>query len=179
LHGAAPAVAVGRFRGRYTEARLDGTRLGLLLPETYMNRSGESVRAALDGLDLGGAEPERRVVAVYDDLDLTFGRLRIRASGGAGGHRGVASLIDGLASEEFSRVRIGVGRPPPDRDPVDHVLEPFSAAEEEALPAVLSNAAAAIACIASEGVVAAMNAFNAATSADASEKDSATESRRD
>jgi PTH1 family peptidyl-tRNA hydrolase len=134
----------------------------LLLPETYMNRSGESVREAVDGLGLAASQPERHVILVYDDLDLAFGRLRVRAAGGSGGHRGVASVIERLESQEFPRVRIGVGRPPVEGDSVDHVLARFSAAEENALPEVLSRVASAIDYISNEGVVAAMNEFNRA-----------------
>ena len=103
----------------------EGERVLLVKPQTYMNRSGESVKALLGYFR---SAPEDLTV-IYDDLDLAFGRIRIRPTGGAGGHRGILSIMESLAGARFYRVRVGIGRPPEGVDPVDFVLEPFTAQE--------------------------------------------------
>jgi PTH1 family peptidyl-tRNA hydrolase len=123
-----------------------------------MNRSGESVAAALAELPVGDLASDFAVV--IDDLDLPFGRIRIRPSGGAGGHRGLESLIEHLDTRVFPRLRFGIGRPGPDEDPVNHVLSAFSRSEEERLGARIDAAVAALETLLREGVSAAMNQFN-------------------
>lgn len=135
-----------------------GKRIILAKPQLYMNRSGEPVKALLRELR-GGPED---IIVVYDDLDLPFGRIRIRTRGSAGGHRGVASIIASLAGAAFDRVRVGVGRPPPGMDPADYVLDPFSAEEAAELEDVIARAAAAVACVLQDGSQKAMAQFNAA-----------------
>jgi PTH1 family peptidyl-tRNA hydrolase len=101
-------------------------------------------------------------VVVYDDLDLPFGRIRIRPKGGAGGHRGVASTIESLAGAPFSRVRVGIGRPPEGMDPTDFVLQPFSSEEMAQLGDVVDRAAEAVGCLLRDGLQRAMELFNGA-----------------
>jgi PTH1 family peptidyl-tRNA hydrolase len=162
-----------RFAGRYAEGVLDpeapAERLGLLEPETFMNRSGDAVAQALDALP--GVDPARDLVVVYDDLDLPLGRLRVRPRGGAGGHRGLADVIERLGSREFPRVRFGIGRPTADpsgerRGPVvDFVLDAFSAEEERVLSERIPVAAEAVVSALCEGVATAMDRFNRAPDA--------------
>ena len=136
-------------------------RLRLLMPQTYMNDSGRSIRAALDWF---GFSPEEMLVVV-DDMDLPLGRLRLRLSGSAGGHNGLRSTISHLGSQEFARLRIGIGAPaenPAERKQrtVGHVLGSFSPAEQPALAAVLTEVVAGIALIQRLGYEKAGNRLN-------------------
>lgn len=126
----------------------------LLKPLTFMNRSGIAVASLM--------ERASALIVVHDDLDLPFGALRVRVSGGHGGHNGIRSIIEELGTAEFCRVKIGVGRPPEGVPPPDHVLSQFSPAEEAGLPLLLERAASAVTCIIEEGPVKAMNLFNQA-----------------
>ena len=99
---------------------------------------------------------------IHDDLDLPLGRLRLRRGGSAGGQRGVRHLIDSWQTQDFIRVRIGIGRPPPGEDPVDYVLESFDGDERERIPGVITRAADAVVAIVHEGLEPAMNVFNRA-----------------
>ena len=141
---ASPSVRAG-------SAHVGGQRVTLVQPQTFMNRSG----AALASLD---PAPTDTLVAVYDDLDLPVGRLRVRAGGGSGGHRGVLSLTEHFGPD-FFRIRIGIGRPV-DQAVADYVLAPPSAAEHAALAPTLERAADAVECLLAEGPTAAMNRFN-------------------
>jgi PTH1 family peptidyl-tRNA hydrolase len=140
-------------------ALIDGERIGLLEPLTYMNESGEAVRPLLEGqpdFDLA------RLVVVYDDLDLPFGRLRIRARGSAGGQRGMQSVIEAVGGDRIGRLRFGVGRPDSEAGVVDHVLAGFSPLEEAALPESIGLACDALESIFREGYATAMDRYNAA-----------------
>lgn len=132
--------------------------VGLLMPLTFMNRSGESVVAALEALPVG--DPASDLLVVLDDVDLPFGRLRIRGSGGAGGHRGLGDVIARLGHGDFPRLRFGIDRPPPGVDTVEHVLMPFSDSESDRLDGLIDAAAAAVESVLVDGVVPAMNRFN-------------------
>jgi PTH1 family peptidyl-tRNA hydrolase len=123
-----------------------------------MNRSGEPVKELLRRFYATADD----VVVVYDDLDLPFGRIRIRPKGSAGGHRGVLSVMEELAGASFYRVRVGIGRPPQGVDPVDYVLQPFNAEETAALGGVISRAAEAVMSLLREGSQPAMERFNRA-----------------
>jgi PTH1 family peptidyl-tRNA hydrolase len=152
-----------RFGGYFGCGRVAGRSgadipVGILEPHTFMNNSGEAVAAALRELPVD--DPATDLLVVYDDVDLPFGRLRVRPSGGAGGHRGLASVIEQLGSGDFPRLRFGIDRPPAGSDTVAYVLQPFSAAEEEALSGRIAAAVEAIACVLVEGVVEAMNRYN-------------------
>ena len=154
--GAGPPVS--RFAGRYSEGVLAGQRVGLLAPETFMNRSGEALALALAALPI--ADPEADLLVVLDDADLPLGRLRLRARGSSGGHNGLADVLERLATEAVPRLRFGIGRPLEPRDTVDFVLEPFAPAEEVLLAEALPRAADAVACFVAEGSAVAMNRFN-------------------
>jgi PTH1 family peptidyl-tRNA hydrolase len=154
------AIALGgekRLRARFGVGRVAGHEVGLLLPDTWMNRSGEAVARAIDAHPL---DPACDLLVVYDDLDLPFGRLRLRPSGGAGGHNGLADVTLRLGRSDFARLRVGIGRPPAGVDVIDWVLAPFSDAEAASLPACLDRAADAIEVAIGEGVEQAMNRFN-------------------
>ena len=127
-------------------------------PQTYMNRSGESVADACRHL---GLDPERLVV-VLDDIDLPLGRIRVRRGGGTGGHNGIRSIIDETGESGFVRVRIGVGRPV-DATPVEQfVLEPFAESDACTVDEAVARAASAVCTVIAEGVEPAMQKFNAA-----------------
>jgi PTH1 family peptidyl-tRNA hydrolase len=132
--------------------------LAVLFPHTFMNRSGESVAAALDQFPVG--DLARDFAVVVDDLDLPFGRLRIRPGGGAGGHRGLESLIEHLGTGAFPRLRFGIGRPEPGEDPVQYVLARFTDDEEQQLGERIQLAVSALGMLFQDGVEPAMNRFN-------------------
>jgi len=145
-----------KFSGHLAEVRLDALRLALLKPETFMNDSGRSVAAATRFFKV---EPESLLV-VHDDVDLEPGRLQARAGGGLAGHNGLRSLAQALGTQEFLRLRIGVGRPGrgDPRSVADYVLSPFELEEE--VGALVSRAAAAVETVARDGVEAAQQRFN-------------------
>jgi len=145
-----------KFDGQLSEVRLDGLRLALLKPETYMNVSGKSISAAGRFFKV---EPESLLI-VHDDVDLEAGRLQARAGGGLAGHNGLRSIASALGTQDFLRLRVGVGRPGRgDRRPVaDYVLSPFSADED--VDALISRAADAVETIARDGVEPAQQRFN-------------------
>jgi PTH1 family peptidyl-tRNA hydrolase len=136
----------------------DGERILLAKPQTYMNRSGESVRRLLWEFCATAED----LVVVYDDLDLPFGRIRIRAQGSAGGHLGLASILESLAGAPFARVRIGIGRPPEGVEAADYVLQPFDAEQAGKLDELIGKAADAVLTLLHDGSGAAMREFNRA-----------------
>jgi PTH1 family peptidyl-tRNA hydrolase len=139
----------------------------VLLPQTWMNASGESVAAAVAALPI--ADVATDLIVGLDDVDLPFGRLRLRARGSDGGQRGLRSVLAALGREDVPRLRIGVGRAAdPARDTRDYVLDAFSADEELALPALIRRAGDALACFAVAGIAEAMNRFNAPPGPEAS-----------
>jgi len=145
-----------KFSGQLAEVRLDALRLALLKPETFMNDSGRSVAAATRFFKV---EPGSLLV-VHDDVDLEPGRLQARAGGGLAGHNGLRSLAQSLGTQEFLRLRIGVGRPGrgDPRSVADYVLSPFELDED--VGALVSRAADAVETVAREGVEAAQQRFN-------------------
>ena len=156
-------------RGRFARARregpskvragtLEGFDVVLARPTTYMNLSG---RAGVHLVRVLGL-PVSEVVVVHDDVDIAFGRLRLRRGGSAGGNRGVRSLIDSWRTPDFIRVRVGIGRPAEGEDTVDHVLDTFDPAERAALPAILARAADATVAIVRDGLERAMGEYNRA-----------------
>jgi PTH1 family peptidyl-tRNA hydrolase len=146
----------GKFSGRLGEIRVDGARLALLAPETYMNESGRSVVPALRYYKL---VPERLVV-VHDEGDLDLGRLQARLGGGLAGHNGLRSIAASLKTPEFLRLRVGVGRPGrgDPRDLADFVLSDFE--PEDDRDAIVARAADAVERLARDGLEAAQRAFN-------------------
>ena len=145
-----------KFSGQLAEVRLNGLRLALLKPETFMNDSGRSVAAATRFFKV---DPESLLV-VHDDVDLDSGRLQARAGGGLAGHNGLRSLAQALGTQDFLRLRIGVGRPGrgDPRSVADYVLSPFEL--EEDVGALVSRSADAVETLAREGVEAAQQRFN-------------------
>ena len=145
------------FQAEVTEAAIHGERVLLAAPQTYMNLSGRSVRQIVDFYKL----PLDQLLVVCDDLNLPPGRLRLRASGSAGGQKGLQNIIEHLGTEEFPRLRLGIGRPPPPIDAVDYVLMRFPADERELMAAAIEEAAAAVELWVRVGTAAAMNQVNA------------------
>jgi PTH1 family peptidyl-tRNA hydrolase len=128
----------------------------LVQPGTFMNHSGEAVAWLRDFYHL----PSSDFVVVHDDMDLAIGRIRGRENGGAGGHRGIESIIVSLGTKDFFRVKIGIGRPPAGQDPVDFVLQPFTPAEEESIFPAVEWAVEAVEVLLAEGPQKAMSMFN-------------------
>ena len=145
-----------KFSGQLAEIRMDGSRLALVKPETYMNESGKSIAAAGRFFKV----PVDAVLVVHDDVDLEEGRLQARLGGGLAGHNGLRSIAQALGSQEFVRLRIGVGRPGRGdrRSVADYVLAPF--APETDVDALVGRSADAVETIAREGLVAAQQRFN-------------------
>lgn len=145
-----------KFTGRIGETRLEDSRIALLKPETYMNESGRSIAAAARYYKV----PATDVVVVHDDVDLELGRLQARAGGGLAGHNGLRSIATALGTPEFTRLRIGVGRPGrgDPRDVADYVLSPFEAHEDRA--GIVSRAADALEVLLLEGLEEAQRRFN-------------------
>jgi peptidyl-tRNA hydrolase, PTH1 family len=138
---------------------LNGAKTLLVQPETYMNRSGEAALQIRNFYQLELAD----FVVIHDDLDLPLGRVRIkRGGGGAGGNRGVASLIASFGSKEFVRVKVGIGRPPGRQDPADFVLQPFTPQEEASILPAVDRAADAVEMWIREGVEKTMATVNGA-----------------
>lgn len=150
-----------KLHGLLAELGAGKERLRLLMPQTFMNDSGRSVRATLDWFDLRADQ----VLVIVDDMDLPLGRLRLRASGSAGGHNGLRSIIDHLGGGDFARLRIGIGAPagdPSERKSrgVGHVLGPFSANELPILEEVLREVDRGVALIRERGLERAGNQLN-------------------
>ena len=147
----------GKFQGLYAQTVYGGKKLYLLKPLTYMNLSGRSVLQLSAYFNI----PPQRIIVLFDDISLPPGRLRIRADGSAGGHNGIKSIIAEVGSQNFPRVKIGVGsKPNPEFDLADWVLSTFSAKEEKDLTFALGNAADAALCIIDHGVPESANRFN-------------------
>ena len=146
-----------KFQGLYTQTTFEGKKLFLLKPQTYMNLSGRSVLQLSAYFNI----PPQRIIILFDDISLEPGRLRVRANGSAGGHNGIKSIIQEVGSQEFPRVKIGVGaKPHPQFDLADWVLSTFSANEEKALAGALENAADAALSIIDHGVPETANRYN-------------------
>jgi PTH1 family peptidyl-tRNA hydrolase len=133
-------------------------RVALAKPQTFMNLVGPSVQALLSYYKIAPAD----LLVIYDDLDLPLGALRLRATGGSGGHNGVKSLMGALGSGDFARLRVGIDRPPGRMDPADYVLQNFSAQQEETMAGTRELAADACQHWLAHGITATMNAYNTA-----------------
>ena len=152
------AVALKLCDALVGEGSCNGEKIAIVKPQTFMNRSGAAVEGLLSAYH-GAADD---LVVVYDDLDLAFGRIRIRPQGSAGGHRGIVSIMVSLAGARFCRVRVGIGRPPEGKDAADYVLEPFNADEMSHLSEIIDRAAASVDCLLRDGAQRAMEVFNRA-----------------
>ncbi len=136
---------------------IEGQKVLLVKPQTFMNLSGESLRAAADYYKITPQE----LIVIYDDISLEPGQLRIRTKGSAGGHNGIKNIIDRLGTQEFMRIRIGVGAKPPKMELVDYVLSRFSKGEQEIMDDAFREAAEAAVMLLTDGAQRAMNRFNA------------------
>jgi peptidyl-tRNA hydrolase, PTH1 family len=146
-----------QFQGIYGEGiGSNNTKIKLLKPQTFMNLSGQSVRATLDWFKLS---PES-VLVVYDDLDLPLGKIRLRLSGSAGGHNGMKSIISHLGTQNFPRVRIGIGQSTGEKDTIAHVLGKFSKAETIVIDEVIYLVNDAIEMSLKQGIEKAMSLYN-------------------
>lgn len=150
-------IEKGKFQGLYGQATYSGKKIFLLKPQTYMNLSGQSVLQMSAYYSI----PPQRIIILFDDISLEPGRLRIRSNGSAGGHNGIKSIISQLGSQDFPRVKIGVGgKPDPNADLAQWVLSGFTASEEKALSCALQDAADAALCIIDKGPSEAANRYN-------------------
>lgn len=143
-----------KFKGVYGEGNINGEKVILLKPTTYMNLSGESLRQVIDFYKI----EKDNIIVIYDDISLEVGRMRIRAKGSAGGHNGIKSIIAHVGDDVFPRIKIGVGAPK--NDLVSHVLGKFSKDERGLLNQVVEAATDATDTIMCKGVSEAMNLFN-------------------
>lgn len=145
-----------RFKSLSGDGRFDDKRIALVKPQTYMNNSGFAVRSFTKFYKLDMAQ----LMIIHDDLDLPFGRIRLRKSGGSAGQKGMQSIINQLGHSTFPRLRVGIGRPPGRMDPVDYVLKKFKPKDEILLDQVLDTCADAIETYLDEGIEKAMTLFN-------------------
>lgn len=162
------SISEKKFKGLAASVIRDGKKLLLLKPLTYMNLSGESVAEAANYF---GIEPDH-IIILFDDINFSCGRIRIRGKGSAGGHNGIKSIISCIKSEDFPRVRIGVGDKKPQMDLAAHVLGRFEAQDRETMEKVFKEAADAVLCIIDKGVAEAMNEYNGLDLAPSMELDS-------
>ena len=149
-------------RARVGLAELKGEKLLLARPRTFVNLSGDPVACLVRKHDI----PLSNLLVIYDDLDLPLGKIRLRPSGGSGGHKGMNSIISALGSEDFPRIRVGIGRPQGEEQSisedaiVNYVLSDFSPHEEAIIKPVIAKISKAIDCFITEGIEAAMSKFN-------------------
>ncbi|MGN0369843.1 MAG: aminoacyl-tRNA hydrolase [Butyrivibrio sp.] len=145
-----------KHKGLSGKGTINGEKVILVKPMTYMNLSGECIRAVADFYKVN---PEN-IIIIFDDISLEVGRLRIRKKGSAGGHNGIKSIIAHLGTENFPRLKFGVGGKPEGMDLADYVLGRFSRQEEEVIDKAADNACDAVECMITEGCDSAMNRFN-------------------
>ncbi|WP_106495605.1 aminoacyl-tRNA hydrolase [Lentibacillus sp. Marseille-P4043] len=146
-----------KFNGKYAMENINGEKVVLLKPQTYMNLSGESIRPLLDYYNIDSAD----LLVIYDDLDLPTGKVRLRQKGGHGGHNGIRSIIDHLGTKEFKRLRIGVGRPTKPISVVDYVLGSFPKEQQDDVTNSITKAADACETWLDKPFIDVMNDFNA------------------
>lgn len=142
---------------------IEGRKVLLVKPQTFMNLSGESIRAAVDYYKI---EPED-IIVIYDDISLDPGQLRIRLKGSAGGHNGIKNIIAHLGTQEFPRIKVGVGAKPPRMDLADYVLSWFSPDEQKLMDEAFKEAAEAAVSMMTDGAERAMNHYNTKKKAEA------------
>lgn len=151
-----------KFEAEVVELLIGDAKVMLLAPQTYMNRSGRSIGKVVDFYRL----PLDDLLVVCDDMNLKTGRLRLRGSGSAGGQKGLQDTINHLGTQEFARLRVGIGRPPGRMDPSDYVLARFSTREQEAIEDAVARAADGVETWIREGLTAAMNRINGPAESD-------------
>ena len=144
------------FRSHYAQAPIDEKKLILLKPDTYMNRSGEAVSEAAEFFKI----PAKDIIAVYDEMDLSLGSIKVKVGGGSAGHKGIQSIINSLGDSDFIRVRVGIGKPIQKSETVGHVLSGFEKEEKKLAKELIVRAADAVIEIVLRGAESAMNKFN-------------------
>ena len=145
-----------KFKAMLGEGRFGDSKVVLVKPMTFMNESGRAVAPLMHFYKL----PLSNLLVIHDDLDLPLGTLRLRPGGGTSGQRGMASIITQLGTQEFPRMRLGIGRPPGQMDPVDYVLKDFLPSEQDLLKIVLQRAVEASQTFITEGLTKTMNKYN-------------------
>ncbi len=150
------ATVQQKFDGRFAKVDFEGGKLLLLWPETFMNDSGRSISAAAKFFKVG----LERLLVICDDLSLPIGKIRVRRNGSSGGQKGLQNTIQQLGSQEFSRLRVGIGATPDRWETSDYVLGKFESADRQLIDLACTKAADAVQCWATQGVDAAMNRYN-------------------
>ena len=151
-------------KARIGSGEVAGNKVVVARPQTYMNLSGQAVSRLIKRFDIALDD----LLIIHDDLDLPLGKIRIRPSGGSAGHKGIKSIITELGSQNFPRIRVGIGKPPiatssieiTEADIVDYVLSNFTPEEKQIITQVIPRAGEAILCLLTEGLTAAMNNYN-------------------
>lgn len=151
------SMGINKHKAVCGKGSIGGESVLLLKPQTFMNCSGESIRAAMDFYKL---DPGKQLLVIYDDISLPVGQLRLRAKGSAGGHNGIKSIILHLGAEEFMRIRIGVGDKPAGQDLADYVLSRFDELDRKLADDGIACAAEAAECVITKGIQEAMNEYN-------------------
>jgi PTH1 family peptidyl-tRNA hydrolase len=144
-----------RFKSHCGTGWINSQRVILLKPITFMNRSGEAVKKAIDFFQIGIED----LIVIHDDLDLPLGRLRFKQRGSDGGHQGVRSIIESLGKNTFLRLKVGIGRPPRGMDPAEYVLTSFDEALRDHLEGMISRGAESLMVMLIEGLEKAMNRY--------------------
>jgi PTH1 family peptidyl-tRNA hydrolase len=150
------AFTRSRHKALSTDGHIDGVKVILSKPQTFMNNAGKSVSSLARYYRI----PFDHLLIIFDDLDLPLGTIRLRPQGGSGGHRGVHSIIENLGTEAFPRMRLGIGRPPGRMDPADFVLQAFSKEEADIVDVLLDHASDCVHTFIHDGIEAAMTRYN-------------------
>lgn len=158
-------------KAMYGKGMIAGEKVLAVKPLTYMNLSGEAIREYVNYYKM---DPETELIVIYDDIDLDLGQIRIRKKGSAGGHNGIKSIIAQIGTQNFYRIKVGVGAKPKGWDLADYVLGRFSSEERELVDKAICDAADAVEMILKDGIEAAMNHYNGAA-----KKKKATENKQE
>lgn len=150
-------LGIKKQKAKYGRGIIEGQKVIIAQPQTYMNLSGESVRELVDYYHIN---IEEELIVIFDDISLDIGAIRIRTKGSSGGHNGIKSIIKHLGTENFQRIKVGVGAKPKDWDLADYVLSRFSREEDEIIREVLERTSKACALMITKGVSFAMNEYN-------------------
>ena len=145
-----------KYKSRWGRGEIEGHPVILAKPRTYMNSSGDAVKLLLAPFSLTA----NQLIVIHDDLDLPFGRIKIKEKGGNGGHKGIQSIMHAIGSGDFLRIKVGIGRPPGGMDAADYVLQPFDRAEKQLLGEAIALAQEALELLLKAGLQAAMNRYN-------------------
>ena len=152
------SVDTQKHKGMIGKGMIEGEKVILVKPQTYMNLSGESIREVMDYYKL---DPSEELIVIYDDISLDPGQLRIRLKGSAGGHNGIKNIIAQLGTQEFPRIKVGVGAKPPKMDLADYVLGHFSAEDQTVMNEAFKEASDAVEMMLRDSAERAMNHYNA------------------